>query len=66
MTILRCSGSDKVKSLVSDVYNSDGSILEIRPLKSGLEEIFVKETSKLADERTDDEQRHADEMAFTE
>ena len=66
MAILRCSGSDKVKSLVSDVYSSDGSVLEIRPLKSGLEEIFVKETSKLAEERTEDEQRNADEMAFTE
>lgn len=66
MAILRCSGIDKLKSLVSDVYRSDGSVLEIRPLKSGLEDIFVKETSKLADDRTSDEKRNADEMAFTE
>ena len=41
VVILRCDGEDKVKRLVTDVYASGGSILEIKPLRPGLEDLFL-------------------------
>jgi ABC-2 type transport system ATP-binding protein len=64
-TILRCRGAEKLKSLIKNVYGSDGSVVEVRPLKLSLEDIFVEETTGQKDTRTSDENKEADEMAFT-
>jgi ABC-2 type transport system ATP-binding protein len=65
LTILRCRGAEKLKALITDVYKFDGSVLEVRPLKLSLEDIFVKETTGRSDIRTSGEVKKADEMAFT-
>jgi ABC-2 type transport system ATP-binding protein len=65
VSILRCRGAEKLKALITDVYNSEGSVLEVRSLKMSLEDIFVKETTSRLEARTADEANRADEMALT-
>ena len=39
--IVRCAGDQRLKSLIDDVYSSGGRVIEIKPLRSGLEDVFV-------------------------
>lgn len=66
LTVLRCRGADRLKSLVTDVYQSNGAVVELRPLKMSLEDVFVNELTNQIKERTTEETKKADEMAFTE
>jgi len=39
--ILRCAGDQRLKSLIDQVYAANGRVLEVKPLRSGLEDAFV-------------------------
>jgi ABC-2 type transport system ATP-binding protein len=39
--IVRCTSDHRLKSLVDDVYAANGRIVEVKPLRSGLEDVFV-------------------------
>jgi ABC-2 type transport system ATP-binding protein len=65
LTILRCKGGDNLPSLLAEVYRNRGKVVEVKPLKMDLEDIFVREISDRADERTAEEKKKSDEMAFT-
>jgi ABC-2 type transport system ATP-binding protein len=39
--IVRCTGDERLKSLIDDVYAAGGRVTEIKPLRSGLEDAFV-------------------------
>ena len=39
--IVRCTNDHRLKALVNDVYAANGRILEVKPLRSGLEDVFV-------------------------
>lgn len=39
--ILRCAGDQRLKSLIDQVYAAKGRVLEVKPLRSGLEDAFV-------------------------
>ena len=64
-TVLRCKGGDNLPPLIAEIYRFRGKVVEVKPLKMNLEDIFVREISEHADERTADEKKKADEMAFT-
>ena len=65
LTIVRCKGVDKLEPLIAEIYRSGGKVVEIKPLKLDLEDIFVREISDRTRARTADEEKKADEMAFT-
>jgi len=44
--IVRCPGNANLKSLVDDVYASHGTVVEVRRLRTSLEDVFVEEISK--------------------
>jgi len=46
VVIVRCPGNDNLKSLVDDVYASRGTVVEVRRLKTSLEDVFVEEITK--------------------
>ena len=39
--IVRCAGDQRLKSLIDDVYSVNGRVVEVRALRSGLEDVFV-------------------------
>ncbi len=39
--IVRCANDHRLKALVTDVYGANGRVLEVKPLRSGLEDVFV-------------------------
>jgi ABC-2 type transport system ATP-binding protein len=39
--IVRCAGDQRLKSLIDAVYTAGGRVLEVKPLRSGLEDAFV-------------------------
>jgi hypothetical protein len=65
LTILRCKGGDNLPPLIAEIYRYRGKVVEIKPLKMDLEDIFVREISERVEERTADEKKKSDEMAFT-
>jgi ABC-2 type transport system ATP-binding protein len=65
LTILRCRGGDKLQPLIAEVYRVNGKIVEVKPLKLDLEDIFVKAITERTDEQTEDEKKKSDEMAFS-
>lgn len=65
VTILRCKGADKLQPLITEIYREGGTVVEVKPLKLDLEDIFVKAISERTDERTENEKKKSDEMAFT-
>jgi ABC-2 type transport system ATP-binding protein len=50
--VVRCPGDDRLKSLVDDVYASNGSIVEVRRMRPNLEDVFVDEIGRTAGEET--------------
>ncbi len=65
VTILRCKGAAKLQPLITEIYREGGTVVEVKPLKLDLEDIFVKAISERTDERTENEKKKSDEMAFT-
>jgi ABC-2 type transport system ATP-binding protein len=41
MCIVRCAGDQRLKSLFDAVYAAGGRVVEVKPLRSGLEDVFV-------------------------
>lgn len=39
--IVRCSGDHKLQNLIADVYSSQGHVVEVKPLRTRLEDVFV-------------------------
>ena len=39
--IVRCANDQRLRSLIDAVYSADGRVLEVKPLRSGLEDVFV-------------------------
>ena len=39
--IVRCANDQRLKSLIDSVYTASGRVLEVKPLRSGLEDVFV-------------------------
>ncbi|HKW12887.1 MAG TPA: ABC transporter ATP-binding protein, partial [Candidatus Krumholzibacteria bacterium] len=39
--IVRCAGDQRLRALIDAVYTAGGRVLEVKPLRSGLEDIFV-------------------------
>ncbi len=56
--VLRCPGDGHLKTLVDDVYASNGSIVEVRRMRPNLEDVFVEEIN-----RTPGEDRPTDSPA---
>ena len=65
LTIFRCKGGENLPPLLAEVYRYRGKVVEVKPLKMNLEDIFVREITDRSDERTEDEKKKSDEMAFT-
>jgi ABC-2 type transport system ATP-binding protein len=40
-SIVRCANDQRLKSLIDEVYAVDGRVIEVKPLRSGLEDVFV-------------------------
>jgi ABC-2 type transport system ATP-binding protein len=47
VTIIRC-GASKLKDLVGDVYGAEGRVIEVKPIRTRLEDIFVDAVSAAA------------------
>jgi ABC-2 type transport system ATP-binding protein len=41
LMILRVAGDQRLKSLIDDVYAAKGAVVEVKPLRTGLEDVFV-------------------------
>jgi hypothetical protein len=41
MMIVRCEGDRKLQNLIADVYSSHGHVVEVKPLRTRLEDVFV-------------------------
>jgi ABC-2 type transport system ATP-binding protein len=65
LTILRCKGADNLQPLIAEIHRGGGKIVEVKPLKLDLEDIFVQAITERNHEKTTDEKKKADEMAFT-
>jgi len=39
--IVRCAGDQKLQTLIADVYSSQGHVVEVKPLRTRLEDVFV-------------------------
>ena len=39
--VLRVAGDQRLKSLIDDVYAAKGAVVEVKPLRTGLEDVFV-------------------------
>jgi len=65
LTVLRCKGTDNLQPLIAEIYRYNGKVVEVKPLKMDLEDIFVREITERADVRTAEEKKKSDEMAFT-
>jgi ABC-2 type transport system ATP-binding protein len=40
--IVRCAGDHKLQNLIADVYTSQGHVVEVKPLRTRLEDVFVQ------------------------
>jgi ABC-2 type transport system ATP-binding protein len=65
LTILRCKGGDRLQPLLSEIQRGGGKVIEVKPLRLDLEDIFVCEISDRADNKTELEKKKSDEMAFS-
>jgi ABC-2 type transport system ATP-binding protein len=65
LTVLRCKGGDNLPPLIAEIYRYRGKVVEVKPRRLDLEDIFVREISERTEDRTADEKKKADEMAFT-
>jgi ABC-2 type transport system ATP-binding protein len=65
LTILRCKGGDNLQPLIAEIYQHNGKVVEVKPIKLDLEDIFVEAIKERSDDRTEDEKHKSDEMAFT-
>jgi ABC-2 type transport system ATP-binding protein len=65
LTVLRCKGGESLPPLIAEIYRNRGKVLEVKPRKFDLEDIFVQEISERSNEWTEEEKKKADEMAFT-
>lgn len=41
ISIVRSTTDHRLRALIDDVYTADGRVLEVKPLRSGLEDVFV-------------------------
>jgi hypothetical protein len=41
LMIVRCAGDRKLQDLIADVYSSQGHVVEVKPLRTCLEDVFV-------------------------
>ena len=41
LMIVRCEGDRKLQNLIADVYSSQGHVVEVKPLRTRLEDVFV-------------------------
>lgn len=41
LMIVRCDGDRKLQNLIADVYSSQGHVVEVKPLRTRLEDVFV-------------------------
>lgn len=64
LTILRCKGADNLQPLIAEVHRGGGKIVEVKPLKLDLEDIFVQAITERSHDKTENEKKKADEMAF--
>ncbi len=39
--IVRCANDERLKALIDEVYAADGRVIEVKALRSGLEDVFV-------------------------
>jgi len=65
LTVLRCKGGDNLPPLIAEIYRYRGKVVGVKPRRIDLEDIFVREISERTEDRTADEKKKADEMAFT-
>jgi ABC-2 type transport system ATP-binding protein len=65
VTILRCREADRLEPLIKEIYRSHGKVIEVRPRRLDLENIFVQAISEPEGAPTSDERKKTDEMAFT-
>lgn len=42
LMIVRCQGDQKLQNLIADVYSSQGHVVEVKPLRTRLEDVFVE------------------------
>ena len=43
--IVRCAAGKKLQNLIGDVYQSQGQVIEVKPLRTRLEDLFVEAVS---------------------
>ncbi len=60
--IVRCTGDRKLQNLIADVYSSQGHVVEVKPVRTRLEDVFVDAVQAA---RTDDPQPREPEPALT-
>jgi ABC-2 type transport system ATP-binding protein len=41
LMIIRCTGDRTLQNLIADVYSSEGHVVEVKPLRTRLEDVFV-------------------------
>ena len=41
VAVIRCASDQRLKDLINEVYASNGKVLEVKPLRSGLEDMLV-------------------------
>jgi ABC-2 type transport system ATP-binding protein len=41
LMIVRCAGDRKLQNLIADVYSSQGHVVEVKPLRTRLEDVFI-------------------------
>lgn len=49
LMILRCAGDRKLQNLIADVYSAGGHVVEVKPLRTRLEDVFVDAIQSSAD-----------------
>ncbi len=60
--IVRCAAGKKLQNLIGDVYQSQGQVIEVKPLRTRLEDLFVEAVSS-RDEGTVRESRRTGNTA---
>jgi ABC-2 type transport system ATP-binding protein len=52
LVVVRMNGDQRLRSLVDDVYAAQGAVMEIKPLRTRLEDVFVEAVKTPADAST--------------
>jgi ABC-2 type transport system ATP-binding protein len=52
LMIIRCTGDRKLQDLIADVYSSQGHVVEVKPLRTRLEDVFVDAVQSANDDAT--------------